>query len=343
MVWRSGRRGGWGGHPGGGPCPLGGPPGATTEAAQLPGVGGPPGGPAGWAAVAAGGHGLAAVQAGAGRCGQGAGGDRSAGGGEAAGLVAGGPAPGASERRGRGGAGHRREDGGGVLGPGGNGGGPARRAGPPGGEGGGPEADGAIGAEYAASMRLQRRSAEVPGIGILAIAIALLTVPNSTPVIGGLPTDLGRALLALGLLILIIRAVVWVRPCLRPTDDMHEAAVVRNLFDFLNGRRVLFDPMTLEEPTYVAKSVLQIRDRLELDLSKFGPASKARPILLNMRTACLTYLTSVPTPEASSRSWPAAINDLRAAMSEAIETLETLYGFSIPGGTGGALGVLHIR
>jgi hypothetical protein len=121
-----------------------------------------------------------------------------------------------------------------------------------------------------------------------------------------------------------------------------ERRIAEDLLLFLDGRRVLFDPMTLEQPDQVAESVLQMRKRIGDDLEALPFDSKAVFILRTMRDACLTYLSRVPTPDHAHNAWPGAVNDLRAAIQKQIEELESAYKISMPGGTGRPIARIHI-
>jgi len=131
-------------------------------------------------------------------------------------------------------------------------------------------------------------------------------------------------------------------PCVLSRKAGCSRQVVVDLLLFLDGRRVLFDPMTLEEPTHVQDSVLQIRSRLDDDLPRLGDLSDGTPILRTMRRACLQYLTRVPNAAAARENWPAAINELRAGMRDAIEAIERAYDVSMPGGTGRPIRTIYI-
>jgi hypothetical protein len=120
-----------------------------------------------------------------------------------------------------------------------------------------------------------------------------------------------------------------------------ERKILFDLLLFLDGRRVLFDPMTLEEPTYVQESISQIRARLNDDLPRLGEFSAATPILLGMRQSCLDYLTHAPNAGAARATWPTAINDLRTGVHDSIEAIERAYGLSMPGGTGCPIRTVH--
>jgi hypothetical protein len=113
-----------------------------------------------------------------------------------------------------------------------------------------------------------------------------------------------------------------------------EQQIVLALLTFLDGRRVLFDPWTIEEPTYVAASILQVRTRIDEDLASLRPDTKAAASLQIIRAACLRYLTRVPQPSDATHIGPGAINDLRASLRDAIKSLERDYQITMPGGTG---------
>lgn len=120
----------------------------------------------------------------------------------------------------------------------------------------------------------------------------------------------------------------------RRTDREGERQLIFALLTFLDGRRVLFDPWTLEDPERVADSVLKVRDRIDEDLASLEPDAKAVGSLRAIRAACLHYLTQVPRPEDAAEHWPGAINNLRGGISKGIESLERDYNIAMPGGTG---------
>jgi hypothetical protein len=122
-----------------------------------------------------------------------------------------------------------------------------------------------------------------------------------------------------------------------------EEDIVYRLLVFLDGRRVLFDPITVEEPSLVAESVLLMRERLDKDLESLAPDAAATPVLRDMRRACLEYLTRVPNPSVFKREWPHAINDLRKDVADGVEALETAYGVSMPGGVGRETRVINVQ
>jgi pyrimidine deaminase RibD-like protein len=119
-----------------------------------------------------------------------------------------------------------------------------------------------------------------------------------------------------------------------PYNLQRERQLVFALLTFLHGRRVLFDPWTLEEPEYVAASVLEVRARLDADLANLEPDAKAVDSLWAIRAACLKYLTRVPHPKDAAGHWPDAINDLRDGVGNGIESLERDYKLTMPDGTG---------
>jgi hypothetical protein len=157
----------------------------------------------------------------------------------------------------------------------------------------------------------------------------------------GLQSESHRALLRTMVTVgTLISALIWVADQLRDilmrrrTTQQRERQIVFALLTFLDGRRVLFDPWTIEEPHYVAASVLEVRARVEDDLANLKPDAKAIASLRAIRTGCLQYLTRVPRPEDAEKHWPHAINDLRAAVGSGIEDLERDYQMAMPGGTG---------
>jgi len=85
------------------------------------------------------------------------------------------------------------------------------------------------------------------------------------------------------------------------TKRQSERQLVFALLSFLDGRRVLFDPWTLEEPEHVAASILEIRGRIDGDLARLKPEAKAVEALRAIRAACLRYLTQVPHPRDAPR------------------------------------------
>jgi hypothetical protein len=87
-------------------------------------------------------------------------------------------------------------------------------------------------------------------------------------------------------------------------DHQSERQLVFALLSFLDGRRVLFDPWTLEEPEHVAASILEIRSQIDGDLARLKSDAKAVDSLRAIRAACLQYLTRVPHPEDAPRHWP---------------------------------------
>jgi hypothetical protein len=119
-----------------------------------------------------------------------------------------------------------------------------------------------------------------------------------------------------------------------PTDRQSERQLVFALLTWLDGRRVLFDPWTLEDPERVAASVLEVRARIDDDLASLEPDAEAIASLRAIRAACLQYLTRVPHSEDAAKHWPGAINDLRAGVGKGIESLERDYKIATPGGTG---------
>ena len=76
-----------------------------------------------------------------------------------------------------------------------------------------------------------------------------------------------------------------------------EREVIRRLLNFLEDRRVLFNPYTLEVEGQVVESVTEIRQRLTRVLDELPEGSHAVPGVKAMRAACRRFLDE-PHPEA---------------------------------------------
>jgi hypothetical protein len=146
----------------------------------------------------------------------------------------------------------------------------------------------------------------------------------------------------------LVSVLIWIADRVRGlfmrrrSEHQTERHLVSGLLTFLDGRRVLFDPMTLEDPERVAASLLQIRERVDGDLARLQPGAKAGASLRAIRAACLQYLTRVPRPDDAPTHWPDAINELRDGVRKGIEALELDYKLTMPGGTGRPIRTIYI-
>ena len=130
---------------------------------------------------------------------------------------------------------------------------------------------------------------------------------------------------------------------LKMSERRAERRVVSGLLNYLSGRRVLYSPMTLEEPKHVAKSVFQARKRIDRDLRRLQPDANAVQSFIDIREACVDYLNAVPNPARPGADWPAAVGALRLGVQLGIEALEVDYQLRIPHGTGRATRTREFR
>ena len=66
--------------------------------------------------------------------------------------------------------------------------------------------------------------------------------------------------------------------------------VARQILTFLEDRRALYNPYSLETPDYVVRSIDVIRQEMTDYLKKLEPKSKLTPILKSMRAACRKFM-----------------------------------------------------
>lgn len=73
-----------------------------------------------------------------------------------------------------------------------------------------------------------------------------------------------------------------------------EKDVIRELFIYLEDRRVLFNPYELESPNYVLQSIVQIRDYLTKILIRLDDDSNLAEFIRKMRAACRKLMETNP-------------------------------------------------
>lgn len=73
-----------------------------------------------------------------------------------------------------------------------------------------------------------------------------------------------------------------------------EKDVIRELFIYLEDRRVLFNPYDLESPNYVIQSIIQIRDYLTKILIRPDEDSNLSEYIRKMRAACRKLMDTNP-------------------------------------------------
>ncbi|MBI1725016.1 MAG: hypothetical protein HYR52_05200 [Candidatus Tectomicrobia bacterium] len=122
-----------------------------------------------------------------------------------------------------------------------------------------------------------------------------------------------------------------------------ERGVIRNLFTFLEDRRVLFNPFHLEVESQVTDSVLKIREELTKVLGQLPESSNAAPSLRAMRAACRRFMDE-PHPEAphldhhfmmrrhdGGAGFFMALGELRAVFGTHLGLLAVQYGLDVEG------------
>jgi hypothetical protein len=72
-----------------------------------------------------------------------------------------------------------------------------------------------------------------------------------------------------------------------------EVSAARRVITFLEDRRVLYAPDSLEVPSHCVHSVLEIRHFLSAELGKLGGNSELAASLRAMRAACRKFLDRV--------------------------------------------------
>jgi hypothetical protein len=75
-----------------------------------------------------------------------------------------------------------------------------------------------------------------------------------------------------------------------PTLDIE---VARRLLTYLEDRRALYRPYDCETASYVVQSILDIRQRLSVDLEQLDRSSPLTQSIAGMRAACRKFLDAV--------------------------------------------------
>lgn len=76
-----------------------------------------------------------------------------------------------------------------------------------------------------------------------------------------------------------------------------ESEIIRHLINFLEDRRVLYNPYELESPHYVIQSILKIRHYLTETLNKLDKDSYLQHYIKAMRASCRKFLNKFPKGE----------------------------------------------
>jgi hypothetical protein len=75
-----------------------------------------------------------------------------------------------------------------------------------------------------------------------------------------------------------------------------ELARAKSVINFLEDRRVLYNPTELEMPDHCISSIIEIRHYLTQEIDGLSDKSQLKLTLKTMRAACRKFLDSSPTP-----------------------------------------------
>lgn len=121
-----------------------------------------------------------------------------------------------------------------------------------------------------------------------------------------------------------------------------EVTVARRVIQFLEDRRVLYNPYHLEVPDQCVHSVVEIRKFLTAELGNLKPDSELVPHLRTIRAACRKFLDDVnldrgrPRPPRFYHGYGdvelfVALGEFRGAMSPHVAAIAVRYGIDIEG------------
>jgi hypothetical protein len=108
-----------------------------------------------------------------------------------------------------------------------------------------------------------------------------------------------------------------------------EREVIREIFVFLEDRRVLYSPYFDEIESEVNESLLRIRDELTQALRRLSETSEAAHGLRAMRSACRTYLEMTTPFRHGPFAYPGELRNLRARFGFQLAHLAIQYGIDV--------------
>lgn len=108
-----------------------------------------------------------------------------------------------------------------------------------------------------------------------------------------------------------------------------DSQVVRQLFLFLEDRRVLYEPAQVEMPEHCVQSVLQIRQHLTAVLNDGGISTELEDVLRGLRGACRDFLgqTNYMHERPGMREGFGGLHDWM--FNQALGTLRSAFGLQI--------------
>ncbi len=122
-----------------------------------------------------------------------------------------------------------------------------------------------------------------------------------------------------------------------PRLDIEEA---RRLLTFLEDRRVLYNPFTVEVPEHAIESVIQIRQRLTTTLEQINRTSPLAESASAMRASCRKFLDQIQKLNVKGTVWDSsyrmdifsffcALGELRGVCGIHIAQIAVRYGIDV--------------
>lgn len=122
-----------------------------------------------------------------------------------------------------------------------------------------------------------------------------------------------------------------------------ERDIARRIITYLEDRRVLYNPSAMEVPEHCARSVVEIRQFLSVEIASLSEDSELSKIFRAMRAACRKFLDLVGSDEnilrfGSNRghyaSWEfnGAVGELRGVFGIHLAQIAARYGLDIEDG-----------
>jgi hypothetical protein len=126
------------------------------------------------------------------------------------------------------------------------------------------------------------------------------------------------------------------------TPPAAEVTVARRVIQFLEDRRVLYNPYHLEVPEQCVHSVVEIRKFITTELGNLDPSSELVPHLRAIRAACRKFLDNVNLDQGPVRlpwfygrhgdvEFFVALGEFRGAMSPHVAAIAVRYGIDVEG------------
>jgi hypothetical protein len=120
-----------------------------------------------------------------------------------------------------------------------------------------------------------------------------------------------------------------------------EIEIAKRIIIYLEDRRVLFNPSSLEIPAHCVQSIIEIRHYLTDELSRLNPKSELAVILQALRAACRKFLNQTEKPNdeiikfgVDKGHWASwhflpALGELRGVFGMYLAMISTSYGLDI--------------